>query len=309
MTWHAQLDLAYTLQAQRTVARYAHQGPLRILQSLYPEGADICHNVLVHPPGGLVGGDTLQVTVDAASGTHALLTAPGATRFYRSAGAPARQVTQLRLQAGARLEWLPLETLCYPGCEAENHLRLTLEPGAQCLGWDVTALGWMPDPAHAPHALPDGASGAAADAAPDAAPDATSGAAPSPPAASGRLRQHLEIPGVWLERGVLDAADQHLLHSPLGLAGHGCLASVFFASGTPLTLAQREAALDAARAVIAPHPLAATAGATSPHPQLLLARLLAQQVEPAMALARALRAAWRAHFWQRPATAPRVWAL
>jgi urease accessory protein len=301
MTWHAHLHLDYTLQSQRTVARYTHQGPLRILQSLYPEGADICHNVLVHPPGGLVGGDTLQVTVDAASGTHALLTTPGATRFYRSAGATARQITQLRLQADARLEWLPLETLCYRASEAENHLSLTLEPGAQCLGWDVTALGWMPDPAHVAQATPSANTVHAAH-----APDPTDAA---PPAASGRLLQHLEIPGVWLERGTIAAADQHLLHSPLGLAGHGCLASVFFASGTALTPAQRETALDAARAVIAPHPLAPTAGATSPHPQLLLARMLAPQVEPAMALARALRAAWRTHFWQLPATAPRVWAL
>ena len=201
----------------------------------------------------------------------------------------------------ARLEWLPLETLCYRACEAENHLSLTLAPGAQCLGWDVTALGWMPervDPAHAEHAA---SSAHAIRTAPPT--DAT------PPPASGRLLQHLEIPGVWLERGTIAAADQRLLHSPLGLAGYGCLASVFFASGTPLSHAQREAALDAARAVIALHPLAPTAGATSPHPQLLLARMLAPQVEPAMALARALRAAWRAHFWQLPATAPRVWAL
>ena len=298
MTWHAQLHLDYTLQEQRTVARYTHQGPLRILQSLYPEGTDICHNVLVHPPGGLVGGDTLQVAVNAGSGTHALLTTPGATRFYRSAGAPARQITQLQLQAGARLEWLPLETLCYRDCMAENHLSLTLAPGAQCLSWDVTALGWMPEPTHATHDAPSANVTRAAD---------PVGA--TPPAASGRLLQHLEIPGVWLERGTIAAADQRLLHSPLGLAGHGCLASVFFASGTPLSHAQREAALDAARAVIALHPLAPTAGATSPHPQLLLARMLAPQVEPALALARALRAAWRAHFWQLPATAPRVWAL
>lgn len=295
MTWHAHLQLAYTLQAPRTVARYTHQGPLRILQSLYPEGAGICHNVLVHPPGGLVGGDLLDIAVQVAGGAHGLVTTPGATRFYRSNGLPAVQRTRLVLESGARLEWLPLETLCFRACEAENHLSLTLEAGAQCLGWDVTALGWMPEPAPAAHRAPSSH---------PAQPTDT-----PPPAASGRLLQHLEIPGVWLERGTIAAADQRLLHSPLGLAGHGCLASVFFASGTPLTQAQRDAALDAARAVIAPHPLAPTAGATSPHPQLLLARMLAPQVEPAMALARALRAAWRAHFWQLPATAPRVWAL
>ena len=60
MPWHARLQLDYALEGARTVARFAHHGPLRILQSLYPEGGAVCHNVLVHPPGGLVGGDTLE---------------------------------------------------------------------------------------------------------------------------------------------------------------------------------------------------------------------------------------------------------
>ena len=80
MPWHARLQLDYTLESARTVARFRHSGPLRILQSLYPEGDGICHNVLVHPPGGLVGGDTLQVKVTAAAGSHGLVTSPGAAR-------------------------------------------------------------------------------------------------------------------------------------------------------------------------------------------------------------------------------------
>mgnify|MGYP002661725799 CR=1 FL=1 len=137
MPWHARLQLDYhrdpTISADagaaapRTLARYLHNGPLRILQSLYPEGDAVCHNVLVHPPGGLVGGDTLEIQVSAATGTHGLVTTPGATRFYRSDGALALQDTQIHLAAGARLEWLPLETLCYSGCQAENRLQATLD--------------------------------------------------------------------------------------------------------------------------------------------------------------------------------------
>ena len=94
MSWHAQLDIAYRLEQQRSVARHSHTGPLRVLQSLYPEGDAICHNVLVHPPGGLVGGDTLDM-VDHRRGTaHGLITTPGATRFYRSLGEPAVQRTR-----------------------------------------------------------------------------------------------------------------------------------------------------------------------------------------------------------------------
>jgi hypothetical protein len=116
MPWHASLQLDYSLEKGRTVARHRHSGPLRILQSLYPEGDAVCHNVLVHPPGGLVGGDTLELSIHAAAGSHGLMTTPGATRFYRADDAPARQITQLRLDEGARLEWLPQETLYYSGC-------------------------------------------------------------------------------------------------------------------------------------------------------------------------------------------------
>jgi len=91
MTWLARLDLDYTLEAERSVARYLHQGPLRILQSLYPEGDAICHNVLVHPPSGLVGGDTLDMQVTVGAGAHGLVTTPGATRFYRSEAGLATQ--------------------------------------------------------------------------------------------------------------------------------------------------------------------------------------------------------------------------
>jgi hypothetical protein len=144
MSWRARLEIDYALEQQRSVARYRHTGPLRVLQSLYPEGDGICHNVLVHPPGGLVGGDTLELAIRASGQTHGLLTTPGATRFYRSAGEPAVQQTHITLQDQARLEWLPLEAIAYNQCRAENRLTLELAPRAELLGWDVTALGLAP---------------------------------------------------------------------------------------------------------------------------------------------------------------------
>lgn len=276
MPWHARLQLDYTLEGTRTVARHAHNGPLRILQSLYPEGDAVCHNVLVHPPGGLVGGDTLDITATVGPGAHGLVTTPGATRFYRSTGELALQRTHLTLAEGARLEWLPLEALCYNACNAENHLTLNLAPGAECMGWDVTALGL-------PHA--------------------------GQPFETGRFVQHIEAPGLWLERGVIDAADHRLLESPLGLAGQRCMASLFFVTGRPLDRARRDTALDAARAVMDAHALKATAGATSPNGQVVVVRALAPQVEPAMQLLQQVRAAWRAALWQLDAEPPRIWAM
>src|SRR3954471_5901123 len=105
MSWHARLDLHYSLEGARTVVRHAHEGPLRVLQTLYPEGDAIAHNVLVHPPSGLVGGDRLDIAVRVGTGAHGLVTTPGASRFYRSDGPVAAQHVQVQLREGARFEW------------------------------------------------------------------------------------------------------------------------------------------------------------------------------------------------------------
>jgi len=276
MTWHASLQLDYTRDGARTLAHYRHDGPLRILQSLYPEGETICHNVLVHPPGGLVGGDTLDIKLTVGPGAHGLVTTPGATRFYRSSGDAARQWVHARIEGGARLEWLPLEALAYNQCRAENKAVFELAPGAELMGWDVTALG-----------LPTA----------------------ELPFVEGTFAQHLEVPGVWLEQGRIAASDARLMDGPLGLAGQRCMGTLFFVAGEPITRARREAALEVVRELIDAHALRATAGATSPHPQVLVVRVLAPLVEPAMELLKSLRAAWRQQLWQLDAVPPRIWAM
>jgi urease accessory protein len=276
MSWHAQLQLDYTCQGARTVARHLHSGPLRILQSLYPEGDAVCHNVLVHPPGGLVGGDTLDLQVRAAAGAHGLITTPGATRFYRSDEALAVQRTHLALEGDARMEWLPLETICYSGCRAENRLTLDLAPQAQVMGWDVTALGL-------PHA--------------------------DLPFVDGFVQQHLELPSVWLERGRVDAGDKLLLNGPAALAGMRCWATMYLVCGQLMERAYKATALDTAREVIAAHALAETAGATSPNAQTVIVRVVAPQVEAVVGLLRQIRLAWRVQLWNMAASSPRIWAM
>lgn len=276
MAWHARLELDYSLERQRSCARFLHDGPLRILQSLYPEGDAICHNVLVHPPGGLVGGDTLDIRVRAAAGSHGLVTTPGASRFYRSDGEAALQRSALTVAEGARLEWLPLEAICFSGCRAENRLTMDVARGGELMGWDVSALG-----------LPNAGK----------------------PFERGSLQQHIELPGIWLERARIDAADRRLLQSPLGFAGRRCLASIFFVAGAGIARARRDAALESARALIEAHPLAASAGATSPHPEVVVVRALAPVVEPAMQLLRQIWLAWRRELWSLPGQLPRIWAM
>jgi urease accessory protein len=270
VSWHGRVRLAYRRVAMRTVASDEHHGPLRVLKALYPEGEGVCHHVLVHPPGGVAGGDVLDVEVDVGTGAHALITTPGATRFYRSAGAPAHQHARIVLAADARVEWLPMAAIAYDGCLAENRVELALAPGAQMIGADIVALG-----------LP------ASDA----------------PFSRGRFTQHLAWPGHWLERGTIDATDRRLLASPLGLGGHPVMATLWCANGSPFPAAQREALLDAAREGSGP-----LEGSTAPTQQLVLWRALGDAIEPVWARAIEVRARWRQCLWGLDAPAPRVWA-
>jgi len=276
MTWHATLSLNHRREGPRTTVRHAHSGPLRILKSLYPEGDAICHNVIVHPPGGLVGGDLLDIRVRVEDGAHAFISTPGATRFYESSELLAEQRVTLDLAAGARLEWLPLETLAYPGCHALNQLTATLAPGAELLAWDVTALG-----------LP------------------TAGQ----PFDRGRITQRLELPGLWLEQAQIDAADHRLLASPLGLAGQRCLGTLLFAVGESMERTRRERLLDAARAALAGLPPGVQAGTTCPNPNLLVVRAVAPLVEPLMTALQSGWAALRQAAWDLSPQPPRIWRV
>ncbi len=276
MPWRADLKLDYTVESQRTVARYVHQGPLRVLKSLYPEGDAICHNVLVHPPGGLVGGDTLDIQVSVATGAHGLVSTPGATRFYKSGGHPALQQMHAHVADHAKLEWLPLEAIAYNECEATNRAVFHLASKAELITWDVTALGL-----------------------------------PSSDLAfkQGYFQQHLEIPGVWLERGKVQGSDARWLNSPLGLAGHKCFASLVFACGSPIADKRVESALESARSIIEANPLKLQAGITCAHPQVLVMRVMSPLVEPTMDLLKQVWAAWRHALWQMPSEPPRIWSV
>ena len=274
MGWQGHLQLDYTRRGDRTIALDRHHGPLRVLQRLYPEGDAVCHQVLVHPPGGIVGGDVVALDATLAPGSHALITTPGATRFYRSAGPLAVQQVSAGIAEGARLEWLPLETIAYRGCWAQNHLRFTLAPGAQMMGWDVLALG-----------LP------AADA----------------PFADGRFLQHLALPGLWQERGQIDGADRLLMDSPLGLASHSVVGTLWLADGQALGRERTEALIDCARALMAASPLATTTGVSATANSLLVLRALGHRVEPVMALFQQVWAAWRTLHWGLAPCPPRVW--
>jgi urease accessory protein len=281
--WPARLTLSAARDGSGATRVHArHDGPLRLLKTLYPESDRIAHAVLVHPPGGLVGGDRLDIQIDVQAGAHLLVTTPAATRFYRSNAGEAAQVVQAAVGEGARLEWLPQETLAYPNCIARNEVRLSLAPGASLFASEVLGLG-----------LP--AAGQHFDA--------------------GKLLQHLEISGQWLDRGWLDAADKALLDGPCGLAGHRVLGTLVYAQTSPL--ADAENLLTDSRALLADVPdvpdvlhvpLSGITHLAGPRGAVLLTRVIGDEVETVTLALRRVRALWRERFWGLASSDPRIWA-
>ena len=140
--WFAQLRLEYAVSAERTqLGRKIHSGPLAVQKSLYPEGPAVCHTLILHPPGGIAGNDTLDVGIKLNAGSQVLITMPGAAKWYRSLGAAATQRLDIQVGPDATLEWLPQETIMFNGAVAKLHAAIDLAEGGSYLGWDIMCLG------------------------------------------------------------------------------------------------------------------------------------------------------------------------
>ena len=243
----------------------------------FPEGREVCHVYVLHPPGGIVGGDRLRITARVGEGAHALVTTPAATKAYRTAGPAASQEIELVVEPGGVLEWLPQETILYDGADLALTTRARLATGARFLGLDILCFGL---PARRDQA--------------DAG------------FARGRCRQALELwrddrPAV-LERGRFDgAATVHAAR--WGLGGAPVLGTLL-ASPAPADAADLLTAVRG-RADALP---AGDAGGATIVGGALVCRYVGASTERAHAF---LRAAWadaRVALLGRAAHPPRVWA-
>lgn len=269
--WHARLSLGFECRADATVlARREHLGPLRVQKALYPEGESVCHAIVLHPPSGIAGGDRLEIDVDVGAHGQALLTTPGAGKWYRSAQPEATQTLTFRVGEGAGLEWLPQESIIFDGARAGMSARVELAATARFFGWDILCLGRRASGEQFRH-------GALA------------------------LATRIERDGrpIWLERGRLDGGSA-LFGSPAGLAGFSVVGTLW-ATGTdldPATLAECRA-IEADEAG-ARHGLSAL-------PDLLVARYLGHSSEAARGWFAALWRVLRPDYMGRAAVAPRIW--
>lgn len=139
--WSARLDLEYELRGAETVlTRRTHEGPLRV-QRPFHEASGVCQTYVIHPPGGVVGGDVLDVHVRTHEGARALITTPGATKFYRSAGETAIQRQHVWVAPRASVEWFPQETIVFDGALAAMRTHVQVHEDSACALWEVTCLG------------------------------------------------------------------------------------------------------------------------------------------------------------------------
>ena len=266
--WDARLGLGLERRGDRTVlARRSRFGPLAVQRAFYPEGGP-CHLYLLHPPGGVVGGDRLRIEAEVASGAHGLLTTPGAAKLYRSAGTEAEVTQWLRVVDGGVLEWLPQETILFLAARAKIRTQIALEGAARFIGWDVVSLGRP-------------VIGERFD--------------------RGHLDLHLAVhrDGRPLLMERLRVDDGHGLDGPSGLRGLPVM-------GTLIASGATTAAVDAVHAML-PAPREMPAGVTLLD-DLLVVRALAWRCEPVMGLFRRCWRTLRPALLGRPANAPRVWA-
>jgi urease accessory protein len=270
-SWEAELRLGFALRGARsTLVQRSHRGPLVVQKALYPEGDEVCHAIILHPPGGIAGGDQLKLVVAVEQGAAALLTTPGAGKWYRSAGPEARQELVFDLAPGASLEWLPQETIVFNEARARMENRVRLAEGARYLGWEVLCLGRR---------------------------------AAGESFASGGLdlftRIELEGRPLWLEKGRLEGGSP-LLTSPVGLGGKSVCATFLVAGAVvapSLVAACREIQTTESGAQ----------GALTALPRLLVARYLGHSSEAAKDWLTEIWRCLRPALLEREAVPPRIW--
>jgi urease accessory protein len=269
--WQARLALEYAVQGGRTTLfRREHSGPLVVQKALYPEGDAVCHSIIVHPPGGIAGGDALKLELRLRDGAAALLTTPGAGKWYRSIGPKASLAQHFDIGCGAVLEWLPQPAIVFDAARAQTKTEVQLQQGALYMGWDLTCMGRT-------------ASGERFN--------------------SGELRQRTEVwqqgRRLWCEYARLAGGDP-MLASGAGLAA--CTVSAtLIAAGKDI----HKDLLDQCRGIA---PEAGEHSGITVLPRVLLARYLGHSSEAAMHYFIALWTLLRPALAGRGAVLPRIWA-
>lgn len=141
-SWHGKLTLTYQKRDNSTqVISAYHQAPLKIQRSFYPEGSTICHSIIFHTAGGIVGGDLLSQNINLQDNCHSLITTPAATKIYKTNGNIAKQNILIKLENNSFLEYLPQENIIFNGAIYQQNCRIELAENAHYCGWEINRFG------------------------------------------------------------------------------------------------------------------------------------------------------------------------
>lgn len=138
--WLGKLDLNFSLKDGRSVlSRNNHSGPFLVQKSFYSDNDNNCipHVYLLHPPGGLVGGDQLMLSVQLEPDSKALITTPGSAKFYRTNGRYVFQEYVFKLLSNSSLEWLPQSSIFFPKTKAKINTIFKISQGARIISFDM----------------------------------------------------------------------------------------------------------------------------------------------------------------------------
>lgn len=142
MRWQGKLNLEYQFQqAQTKIIKVENIAPLKVQRPFYPEGLKTCHTIILNTAGGIVGTDILEQNIHLHPDAHALITTASAGKIYRSQGEQAQQQTNITIESGGCLEFLPQENIIFDGANYAQNLRVELAPQAHWLGWEINRFG------------------------------------------------------------------------------------------------------------------------------------------------------------------------
>jgi urease accessory protein len=282
--WFASLALQLCHSEYGTVLTKTKRcGPLTIQKAFYPEGRDCAHLYLLHPPAGIVSGDELQISIDVQQNAHTLVTTPGANRFYRartdlSIGDPKQtQITQINIEASAKCEHFPLETLVYNQANGVNNVEVRLQDSSAYCGWDMTCLG-----------LPSS----------------------NQQFTAGRFTQlntlYRDDILIYHDKVIIEP-ESNIQHHAAGLAGNTVFGTFLaYAPKSQVSDAQRTQLIEQLRAVIEQHHASSLVSITDIR-QLLVMRYLGQQAHQCKSLFIELWKLVRPLYMKRQGVQPRIW--
>ncbi len=123
-----------------TRRRHLHEsGSLRV-RFPSPE-ADGLSAVFVNTAGGVAGGDRFGIEIAAGEGSRLAVTTAAAEKIYRAEGEAAQLDISLKAAAGARLSWLPQETILFDRARVSRRIDIDLADSASLLLCEIVVFG------------------------------------------------------------------------------------------------------------------------------------------------------------------------